>query len=265
MSGIERREDGSVRLPMTALYLWTGAAIVATLMLGAFIFAQISPDQFGPRTFIIGLLSFVYPWTHAAYAVIVQHYPGWMRGPSPALLHWLTLGTALLTFVVGPTLHLLGWRRRAEERREGRDPERLRGATIAMTIGALINMAAGIGVFPLAVTEHRMVRQTENASSVQRERDHIIADIRSISTRVAEYYIIPKRLGGGGGTLDGFEIPEGLRSTETAAYALERVNPMVLQLTARSRRYADGIITAQIDTSGFTGNYTFSDAMRPGY
>ena len=56
------------------------------------------------------------------------------------------------------------------------------------------------------------------ASSVQANRDAVIADLTNIGAMAQQYYRKPEALGGGGNTFTGFTIPTQLASTANGNY-----------------------------------------------
>ncbi len=57
-----------------------------------------------------------------------------------------------------------------------------------------------------------------NASSSQANRDGIIADGVNIASLAQMYYHKPTKIGGGGNSFNGFQIPESIIKTENGTY-----------------------------------------------
>ncbi|OGV02255.1 MAG: hypothetical protein A3J84_07595 [Ignavibacteria bacterium RIFOXYA2_FULL_37_17] len=70
-----------------------------------------------------------------------------------------------------------------------------------------------------------------NASSMQANRDALIADGTNITSLAQQYYRKPLKIGGGGNSFKGFEIPESLVKTENGSYHIIINNSKSLTIT----------------------------------
>lgn len=77
------------------------------------------------------------------------------------------------------------------------------------------------------------------ASSVQANRDALIADCTNIAAMSQQYYRKPSVLGGGGNSFTGFEIPSSIKVTANGEYSIQNLQKQSLSIIGIGNEIGD--------------------------
>jgi len=189
-------------LPIRLLLLIFGSALTALLMM-AIVLKQ-SPEyrkELLPENYS---LYFIQAPHMKAGALTIQSGLDEFTGNQPKPMSaraasGLALGF-LLSYVIGPVL-LLQWLRR---RLIGERDKLPRLSTIA---GVFLTAFWIFLAIPGFIGQFQVSARLKTAQSVQMAKDDIINALTLVANAAQQYRILPKRLGGGGGSFEGFVVP----------------------------------------------------------
>ena len=86
------------------------------------------------------------------------------------------------------------------------------------------------------------------ASSVEANRDAVIADLTNIGAMAQQYYRKPEQLGGGGNSFADFAIPTQLRETANGRYTIKTAgNATQIVFTGKGTEVVTGTDTVEVD------------------
>ena len=101
------------------------------------------------------------------------------------------------------------------------------------------------------------------AHSVQADKDAMMAEVQSIALAAHQYYVRPKEKSGGGGSYEGFTLPEHTRRTGSGAYQVQVLSPNNLQIIGSSLSNVDNGMIADVDEHGIIVHWEFSGDFAP--
>ena len=193
-----------------------------------------------------------YPWMYGGARTIANGLCAFSGQPpviAPIAQRAATLMLVLISMVFCPTLFLLEWRRRRlkDETTVKRLPLRISGMLYLLC--GWVTIVSGVGLVPVAYFSETTRASLRHAQAIQGSRDVMINELNFLSVDAAQYYILPKELGGGGRNFEGYSIPEKLVKTEEAAYTItDRKN--TASFHAVSLRYPSCTIDVRVDSIG---------------
>lgn len=163
------------------------------------------------------------------------------------------LATILLTGLVGPILFVLALRRRIL----GERPVLLRASTV---LGLVLGGFTCLMTIIMAGAFAWSSRQLTSAVNIQTTADKMMKEVFLISYDARNYRTLPKWLGGGGGTYEGFipSVPEGsfgrysfsISPHRISVSAVPKYDPRSLDADPSRGALPEAGISAVIDSSG---------------
>ena len=244
-------------------FLWQ--VILLTIIALCFVLASHGTFWWNPSGAMDGVsipITF-YPWVNAGGLTIfngLHEFSGMSPITAPIALRAATLMLVLFSMVLCPTIFLLEWRRRRlrEKTTAGRPPLRISG--IMYTLCGWITIVSGVGLGPVAYFSEISRANLRHAQAVQGDRDEMINELNFLSVNAAQYFILPKTIGGGGRSFEGYSIPEKLAKTENAAYTIIDSKNMI-SVHAVSVRYSSCTIDVQVDSIGQIKGWKYGNAF----
>lgn len=95
------------------------------------------------------------------------------------------------------------------------------------------------------------------ASSIEANRDAVIADLTNIAAMAQQYYRKPTALGGGGNSFANFSIPTQLNSTANGNYSISTAgNAASIAFTGKGTEVVSGTDTVQVTMTVTPQNIT---------
>ncbi len=145
------------------------------------------------------------------------------------------------------------------------------GAAVSAPVRAIYLVAAimagtfAVFVIPMGIVSARVTASLKSAQAVQENKDHMINDLNMIAWKIREFRILPKTLGGGGGSVSGYVMPSDIAKTAdgTYAYALAAsdtkgpTGTAIVTIHAVSVLYPDAAIDVMLDQGGHLMNWTY--------
>jgi hypothetical protein len=205
-----------------------------------------------------GPIPFLYPWMFAGAQTIANglaEFSGSSLQPVSNSAFLVSVLSILFTGILIPTLTLLlmGQQRSSVAR----------GLYLVCLI---IAVTLAITVLPSGYIAYRVRLSLREAQAVQTNRDQIINEINAIAWKSREYQIVPKVLGGGEGTLEGYALPASLAETEDATYVLRPVSQVVnarsgraaATIHASSRKYPGCEVEVSVGADGQLRSWTYT-------
>jgi hypothetical protein len=169
------------------------------------------------------------------------------------------LAPLLLFLVIAPTLMLIGWRKRKIEQRSRTITPNL----LFLLFGGflvIVYICTAFVKFYFAPQELAVMKQNVR---VDKTRIEITNNLVKIGLDAARFYIVPKRLGGGGNTMEKYRIPSEDAKTPTAQYSIKERDNNSIHLLAIGTD-VQGTISVTIGSSGSAkpGSWIFSGEFK---
>jgi hypothetical protein len=159
------------------------------------------------------------------------------------------LVSVLVVYIAAPTLFLFGLRRRALERRLGRELHIIRWSTVQLVLGGALTIGAAFPSLPMALIQKQVSSTLFAAQQIQELKDQIIYDMNTIAWKLYEYRVLPKEQQGGGGVLAGFSIPRNLLKVKKVSYEMT-VKDTLSVIIASAEGTEQGTIRASLNGRG---------------
>lgn len=178
-------------------------------------------SAFSPRYISAHPQGILYPVIYAAGQTIENAlitFNGRTGEPVPHTLRIVALASLLVVYIVCPTVFFLKWRKRRIHGKGRVDVSwlfRLDALYFVSSLGVIGICASSVIGVP-AEYFHR--ENLYKAQALRTSHDNIMNEIITIATKIAEYRILPKEFGGGGGSLDGFILSTEWLMTDNAYY-----------------------------------------------
>lgn len=171
------------------------------------------------------------------------------------------LGPLLITLVLCPTIFFLEWRRRrlAEAPHLQQAPLSISGSLYALC--GMVTVVVAVAVGPIAYFGEKSRVEVRHAHAVQSNRDLMINELNILAVDAAQYYILPKRLGGGGQSFEGYSVSENHAKSEEALYTVTVVR-QTATFHATSATYASCSIDVSVDSLGHMTGWKYEGEFR---
>ena len=238
-------------------FIWQLLALtIIAFALVLFLGHVMPPDN---RTFVSNQVPLMAPWMLAGGKTIENGLRSFAGHPAETVSAQLLVRSLIGFLIIGvvcPAVFLLRWRRRKiSAASEGsvspwRTSDVLTGLCTAVTVFFIATSV------PFAIYAQITGEKLRNAHALQTNRDAIITDVNMIGVKAAEYYILPKELGGGNRSCEGFALPPELTKNENGVYTVVAHKASV-DIEARSVRYPAASINVTADSAGRLGRWEY--------
>jgi hypothetical protein len=193
-----------------------------------------------------------YPWMYGGARTIANGLRAFSGQPpivAPIAQRAATLMLVLISMVFCPTLFLLEWRRRRlkDDTTVKRPPLKISG--ILYLLCGWVTIVSGVGLIPVTYISEATRAELRHRQAIQENRDEMINELNFLCVAAAQHYILPKALGGGGRTFEGYSIPEKFVRTEEAAYTVTD-SKNAASFRGVSLRFPSCAINVQADSMG---------------
>ena len=171
------------------------------------------------------------------------------------------LAGLLISIVLCPTVFLMEWRRRriSGAPTSARQPLRASGVFYGFCGALTLYMA---GAILLIATISEITRHSlRDAQAVASNKDAVIGEINLIDMDLSQYYILPKELGGGGRSYEGYKLPQGMEKTEEGTYVVTPKRNEV-GIRAESVRHTSCWVEMKVDSAGRLRGWTYGGNFR---
>lgn len=204
-----------------------------------------------------GRMPWMFPWILAAGQTIANGLTEF-SGKVPELVEkpFLTASLIAMFFVgvVAPTFALL----LMKPMPRGSLPT---GSRALYLVGLIISSTFAFTVVPTGFIARSVNTNMRSSQAIQTNKDRMINELNMISTRIQEYRILPKRLGGGEGTAEGFVLPSDLATTDEATYEVA-VAGTEAKIKALSRSVEGAGIEVTVNADGQFRDWTYSGTFQ---
>jgi hypothetical protein len=205
-----------------------------------------------------------YPWMYGGARTIANGLRAFSGQPTiaaPIAQRAATLMLVLISLVFCPTLFLLEWRRRRlkDDSTVKRLPLRISG--ILYLLCGWVTIVSGVGLIPVAYISEVTRADLRHRQAIQETRDEMINELNFLCVAAAQHYILPKELGGGGRTFEGYSIPEKFAKTEAATYTVT-ASKNAASFRGVSLRFPSCAINVQADTTGRMTGWIYEGEFR---
>ncbi|MCX6143372.1 MAG: hypothetical protein NTZ35_09140 [Ignavibacteriales bacterium] len=201
----------------------------------------------------------IFPWMIGGKQTIgngLRAFGGKPPEPPPIDDKVRALGPVLVSMVLCPTVFFLEWRRRRlmKERPFQKTPLRISGIFYALC--GLVVVLVAVAVGPIAYFGESARANTRHAHAIQSNRDVIDNELYFLAVDAAQYNILPRQLGGGERSFEGFAVPETKAKTEEASYSVTVTKSMV-SFRATSTRYPSSTVQVNVDSLGHIRDWRY--------
>jgi hypothetical protein len=166
------------------------------------------------------------------------------------------LGPVLISMVLCPTVFFLEWRRRKLTRATPLQRSPLRMSNAFYALCGLVVVLVAVAVGPIAYFGESARANTRHAQAIQSNRDGIVNELNELAVDAAQYNILPRQLGGGERSFEGFSVPETKKKTDEASYSMI-VTKSKVSLRATSARYPSCIVQVNVDSLGHMRDWRY--------
>jgi hypothetical protein len=206
----------------------------------------------------------IFPWMIGGKQTIensLRAFSGKPPEPPPIDDKVRALGPVLISMVLCPTVFFLEWRRRRlmKERSLQKMPFRVSG--IFYGLCGLVVVLVAVAVGPIAYFGESARASIRHAQAVQSNRDHIINELNFLAVDAAQYNILPRRLGGGERSFEGFSVPETKGKTDVASYTAVVTGSMVT-FRATSAIDVSCKVQVNVDSLGHMRDWIYEGEFR---
>lgn len=242
--GTEGTRQGSEFTPDFVRLL---VALTITTLILVFVFEHtlLRERTYGPHLYL-------FPWVVAGGHTIsngLAEFSGHVPGLCTVAERMAILLSAIIGFIVGPTLFFFGWYYRRKERAAEGKNQVLQGSGIIFTIGAILTLSVAIPSIPIAFIRVEVERSIRNAQAVQSEKDFMINELNTLRISAIQHRVLPHEYGGGFGSYAGYVIPQERVETKVGKYSVVASEGSVTFL-AISVKYPSATIRCSIDGKG---------------
>jgi hypothetical protein len=218
----------------------------------------------GPRLDGVSVPITLYPWVYGGGWTIengLRAFSGKVPEPPPASLRAATLILVLISLVVCPTLFLLEWRRRRSANAPFSERSPLRISSIFYALCGTITIVAGVGLGPVAYFSETTRANLRHAQAIQSNKDAMINELNMLAVDATQYFILPKTIGGGGQSFEGYSVLEKLAKSEEASYIVSG-GQKAATFHATSARFPSCTIDVKVDSVGRMGWWTYEGEFK---
>jgi hypothetical protein len=237
--------------------------LLTILAVGFVMFSQntIGKERWGTVTLSQTIL---YPWVLAGGHTIENGLLAFSGKPPQApkvQARARTLASFFVSMILCPTFFLLEWRRRKISGKTSTERRPLRSSSVLYALTGALTLYVGGVMLPIAYVSQSSFDSLRHAQAVQSNRDAIINEMNMLDMSLEEYFILPKRLGGGDGTFEGFARSRGLANTEDATYTVIE-KKQEAEIHATSTRFPSCSVEAKVDTARHLSEWTYGGEFR---
>lgn len=230
-------------------YLYSLVGVTALVLLFVYV---VMPEIKSPLRMGKGL-PMIFPWVIAAGQTIANgltEFTGNVPGPVDSMYLTASLISLFTVGVLSPTLALLLMRPITRK-------DQPTGSRALYLVGLIIASTFAFTVVPTGVLGRIVGDRLRTNQSVQENKDRMINDLSMIAMRTREYRVLPKRLGGGGGSIDGFMLAPDLAATDEGSYSVSVAGPD-LKVEAVSKRYDGAGMSVMLLSDGLFREWKYT-------
>lgn len=206
----------------------------------------------------------VFPWMIGGKQTIengLRAFSGKPPEPPPIGDKVRALGPVLISMVLCPTVFFLEWRRRRLMKERPLQKTSLRIPGIFYALCGLVVVLVAVAVGPIAYFGESARANTRHAQAVQSNRDEIINELNALAVDAAQYNILPRQLGGGARSYEGFSVPETKAKTAEALYSVT-VTKSRVTFHATSAKFASCTVQVNVDSLGNMRDWRYEGEFR---
>jgi hypothetical protein len=229
-------------------FLWQ----ICLLTIIAIVFVMFSQKTWEKERLVTVTLSqtILYPWVLAGGHTIENGILAFSGKPPQAPKvqdRARVLASMFISMIFCPTLFLLEWRRRKLAAGSRAEQAQLRSSSVLYALTGALTLYVGAAILPISYMTKSSFGDLRFWQAVQSNRDAMINEMNMLDMKLEEYYILPKRLGGGDGSFEGFVSSQQQATTDEATYTVTGKKD-VADIHAQSIRYPSSWIEVKVDT-----------------
>ncbi len=243
-------------------FLWQ-ICLLAVLAIGFVMFAQ---RTIGKEKGVSVTLSqtVLYPWVLAGGHTIENGLLAF-SGKLPQVPRVEDQARILAAFFISmifcPTSFLFEWRRRKLSGKASKERGPLNSSSVLYALTGALTLYIGVSILPIAYISKSSFDSLRHAQAVQSNRDAMINEINILDMRLEEYFILPRRLGGGDGSFEGFTPSQEIATTQDATYMVTGKKSEA-DIRATSIRYPTCWIEVKVDTARHMSQWAYGGEFR---
>jgi hypothetical protein len=172
----------------------------------------------------------VFPWVvagaHSLYNGL-NAFSGEQFEYPPSAIRFGVLAGLLFTFVFCPTIFLFLWRDRRLEKKQFFRDRPMSVAGLGYGVCGVMTLFMVITILPIAILREKVQTSLQAAQTIQSNKDDLINTINAIVIDMKQYQILPKRLGGGEGSCNGYLLRSDLARTSDGTFSTSVTNDSI--------------------------------------
>jgi hypothetical protein len=207
---------------------------------------------------ISGAGPMLYPWIIGGAQTIsngLTEFSGHPLTQADNLTHIASLISILFAGILAPTLTLLLMGKNSSAVGRG-----------VYLVSLIVTATVAITVLPTGYIAYRVRLSLREAQAVQTNRDFIINELNTIAWKLREYRILPKSLGGGENSNEGYVLPASQAETEDATYVIRLARPgtnegsvpIIGSVHATSKKYPGAEVDVSVREHGELFHWTYT-------
>ena len=167
----------------------------------------------------------------------------------------LALAIYLIFFIAGPTFLFFAWRSYGTAVREG-PPGNAAGRPkvfLPFLVGGILTLAVALPAIPKAVIPDSFFDNLQKMKVMEEHRDAITRDLLELVYDAYQYSVLPRALGGGENSFEGYTIASGSpwgTGNRNAQFALQALTRTTAAFRAQSKVYPSLALILLTDSSG---------------
>lgn len=202
------------------------------------------------------------PWTVAGGVVIEQGldlFSGRQLVPISMENKISMLAGLLAAFVFGPALLFFSWRRLLT----GPKQSKLSPPLIGFVFGVIFLSISVLGTVASAIMAPQIATSMRKAQDLGENRDQVIGGMWRVSIDAYQYKILPKNYNGGGGSYQGYEVPQSLQKLETNEFIAMSATDTSVTIMGSSTKYPGAGVQVVYDRQGkLPHSFTFLGSFK---
>lgn len=170
----------------------------------------------------------------------------------------------VVVWIVGPTILLFSGRYLSSENMAQAEPHwgRRVMANIGFVIGGFLVLAILIPSIPQSVQVYRVYQSIQKGQAIKSHKDDLLGScVAMVNYDAYQYKILPRELGGGGNSYEGYRISAGTFPDDIsrkASVIIEEISPNKITVRVDSKMYPGASIENTLDSSGVASGYAYT-------
>jgi hypothetical protein len=135
-------------------------------------------------------------------------------------------------------------------------------ANVGFVVGGFLVLVVLIPSIPQSVKAYRVYQNLQKSQAIQSHKDDLLGScVTMVNFDAYQYKILPRELGGGGNSYEGYRITAGTFRediSQKASVILEEISPSKVTVRVDSKLYPGASIENTLDSTGTASGYVYT-------